>query len=64
MKTGDMVRNKNSESGETGLFVGMAISTNQVTGEDYEYVEIYWPERGKIGSISTNLIEKVEKEYE
>ena len=61
MKTGDMVRNKNSESGETGLFVGTAISTNQVTGEDYEYVEIYWPERGKIGSIQTDLIEKVEE---
>ena len=59
MKVGDMVRNKNSECGEIGLFVGTAISTNQVTGEDYEYVEVYWPDRGKIGSIQIDLVEKV-----
>jgi len=61
MKPGDMVRNKNSKGGETGLFVGTAVSTNQKTGEDYIYAEVFWPERGKIGSIQKDLIEKVEK---
>ena len=61
MKPGDMVRNKNSEGGETGLFVRMAVSTNQKTGEDYIYAEVFWPDRGKIGSIQTDLIEKVEE---
>jgi hypothetical protein len=59
MTRGDTVRNKNSESGELGLFVGLTTFVNQVTGEKYICAEVYWPHRGKIGTIQTNLIEKV-----
>ena len=62
MKVGDLVRNKNSESRELGIFVGLCVFKNQSFlegNEDYECSEVYWAERKKIGTIQTNLIEVV-----
>ena len=60
MKAGDLVRNKNSESGELGIFVGRRTFTN-TKGKKFNYIcsEVYWPLRKKIGIIQTNLIEVV-----
>ena len=74
MKTGDLIRNKNSESGELGLFVGMrtftrvsvAIEDESAKREDlgdYECAEVYWPERKKIGTIQTNMIEEISDSF-
>ena len=63
MKAGDLVRNKNSESGEKGIFLGMRTFKNRVdAGADYTCAEVYWPERtGKytVSTIQANLIEVV-----
>ena len=60
MKVGDLVRNKNSESGERGLFIGMRTFKHSTDrSKDYTCAEVYWPERNKVGSIQTNLIEVV-----
>jgi len=40
MKPGDIVRNKNSESGETGLFMGL-----RVFDSNYECAEVMWFDR-------------------
>ena len=58
MKVGDLVRNKNSESGELGIFVGRRKFKNS-RGKKYCYVcsEVYWPQREKVGTIQTNLLE-------
>jgi len=58
MKVGDLVRNKNSESGELGIFLGMAIFRHALfeSGHDYECAEVYWPERQKVGTIQIDLI--------
>lgn len=64
MKQGDLVRNKNSESGELGLFLGMRTFKRSkkymdkyLHAEDYVCAQVYWPERGCIGTIQTNLLE-------
>jgi len=63
VKTGDMVRNKNSESGELGLFIGMRTfkhnAPSNPDAEDYTCAEVYWQDRGKIGTIQTNLVEVI-----
>ena len=63
MKVGDLVRNKNSESGELGIFMGMRVFKNRISflegQEDYECAEVYWPERKKLGTIQINLVEVV-----
>ncbi len=63
MKIGDMVRNKNSESGEFGLFVGMRTFKHNAPSnpgaKDYTCAEVYWQDRGKVGTIQTNLIEVI-----
>jgi len=61
MKVGDLVRNKNSESGELGLFVGMRTfkSNNPVYPNGYDCAEVYWQDRGDVGTIQTNLIEVI-----
>ena len=63
MKAGDLVSNKNSESGELGLFIGMRTFTRiyEASGKredsgSYECAEVYWPMRKKVGTIQTNLI--------
>ena len=53
-----MVRNKNSESGELGLFVGLR------TFGSYECAEVMWfnrdaPNGDRISTIQINLIEVV-----
>ena len=53
MNPGDIVINKNSESGEMGIFLGWRFSN------DYKYAAVLWPERsGKVGSIQPNLLAK------
>jgi len=58
MNPGDLVRNKNSESGELGLFVGYRSSG------DYEFAEVMWFDRSApngdvVSSIQKDLIEVV-----
>ena len=62
MKPGDLVRNKNSESGELGIFMGMRTfkASKRSVMKDYTCAEVYWPQRSgrySIGTIQTNLIE-------
>ncbi len=63
MKVGSLVRNKSSESGELGIFMGLKRFVTAVgKGSDYVCAEVFWPERsGKytIGTVQTNLIEVV-----
>lgn len=65
MKPGDIVKNKNSESGELGLFMGLKVFDN-----NYECAEVLWFERtavngDAVSTIQASLIEKyVEKETE
>ena len=59
MKVGDLVRNKNSESGELGTFVGL-----RVFDDKYECAEVIWfdrnaPNGDRISTIQKNLIEVV-----
>jgi len=58
MKPGDLVRNRNSESGELGLFVGYKTSGN------YKFAEVMWftrraPNGDVVSSIQKDLIEAV-----
>mgnify|MGYP005750342267 CR=1 FL=1 len=58
MKAGDLVRNKNSESGELGTFVGYR------TFDNYECAEVIWftrsaPNGDRVSTIQKNLIEAV-----
>ena len=58
MKPGDLVRNRNSESGELGLFVGYKTSGN------YKFAEVMWFTRRAsngdvVSSIQKDLIEAV-----
>ena len=64
MKIGDLVRNKNSESGELGLFLGLRTFKRSKKymdkyphAEDYVCAQVYWPERALVGTIQTDLIE-------
>ena len=68
MKVGDLVRNKNSESGELGLFIGMRTfkhsAPSNPNAKDYTCAEVMWfstpPPRGEVAStIQTNLIEVI-----
>ena len=61
---GDIVRNKNSESGELGLFIGLRTFDNGKGGKPYTCAEVMWFERSasngnRISTIQTNLIETV-----
>ena len=40
MKPGDLVRNKNSESGELGLFMGLRTFGNGKGGKSYTCAEV------------------------
>ena len=64
MKPGDIVRNKNSESGELGIFVGLRTFDNGKGGKPYTCAEVMWFERSApngdvVSTIQTNLIEVV-----
>ncbi len=61
MKVGDLVRNKNSESGELGIFLGLATFKHALIDgyPDYECARVYWGMRNKPGTIQKNLIEVV-----
>ncbi len=63
MKAGDLVRNKNSESGELGIFIGhKRFVTATGKGPDYVCAEVFWPCRSgnyRLGTIQKNLIEVV-----
>ncbi len=59
MKVGDLVRNKNSESGELGTFVGLRVFDGV-----YECAEVMWfdrnaPNGDRVSTIQKNLIEVV-----
>ena len=59
MKPGDLVRNKNSESGELGLFMGF-----RTFDGIYECAEVMWLERSapngdRVSTIQKDLIEVV-----
>ena len=63
MKAGDLVRNKNSESGELGLFVGLR-TYDGTNGQQYTCAEVMWFERhapngDPVSTIQTSLIEVV-----
>lgn len=66
-KKGDIVRNKNLESGELGLFVGMRtfrVSKKNPYAKDYTCAEVMWFERTApngdvVSTIQKNLIEAV-----
>ena len=67
MKQGDLVRNRNSESGELGVFMGMRTFKRsskylkQFTNpDDYICAEVYWPSRNRIGTVQINLIKPYE----
>ncbi len=67
MKAGDMVRNKNSESGELGLFIGLRTfkpSKTEDQRQSYTCAEVMWFERNavngdRISTIQTDLLEVV-----
>jgi len=69
VKPGDLVRNKNSESGELGIFMGMrtfkhhpSVIGPEDSEEDKHYscAEIYWPKRlNAFSTIQTNLVEVI-----
>ena len=63
-KPGDIVRNKNSESGELGIFIGL--KTFGIAGRTAPYTcaEVMWFERSApngdvVSTIQANLIEAV-----
>jgi len=64
---GDIVRNKNSESGELGIFIGLRTfraTPNEDQRQDYTCAEVMWfdrnaPNGDRISTIQTNLIETV-----
>ncbi len=61
MKAGDLVRNKNSESGELGLFMGLR-TYDSTNGQQYTCAEVMWfdrnaPNGDRISTIQTNLVE-------
>jgi len=66
MKIGDLVKNKNSESGELGIFMGTRskkyIAVVHPNAKNYTYAEVYWPERQYVGTIQTNLIEVINED--
>ena len=68
MKAGDLVRNKNSETGELGLFVGMRTFKHNAPSnpntEDYTCAEVMWFERtapngDAVSTIQTSLLEVI-----
>ena len=64
MKPGDIVRNKNSESGELGVFIGLKTCFTASSGNSYTCAEVMWFERSApngdaVSTIQTNLIEVV-----
>ena len=61
---GDIVRNKNSESGELGIFIGLRTFKGRNGAKDYECAEVMWfdrnaPNGDRISTIQANLIETV-----
>jgi hypothetical protein len=63
MKPGDLVRNKNSESGELGLFMGLR-TYDGTNGRQYTCAEVMWHDRtapngDRVSTIQTSLIEVV-----
>ena len=70
MKPGDLVRNKNSESGELGLFVGLrtfkAVQSGSGFREDYTCAEVMWfhmraPNGDAVSTVQHDLIEVVDE---
>ena len=64
MKAGDLVRNKNSESGELGLFIGMRTFGNRKGSKPYTCAEVMWldrtaPNGDRVSTIQASLIEVV-----
>ena len=65
---GEIVRNKNSESGELGIFIGLRTFDNGKGGEPYTCAEVMWFDRSApngdvVSTIQTNLIEVVNESW-
>jgi len=62
MKAGDLVRNRNSESGELGLFVGMRTFKHNdplnLNAKDYTCAEVMWFNRTSSGGDLVSTIQK------
>ena len=63
MNPGDLVRNKNSDPGEVGLFVGLR-TYDGTNGQQYTCAEVMWFERrapngDRVSTIQTNLLEVI-----
>ena len=64
---GDIVRNKNSESGELGIFIGLRTfkaTPNEDQRQDYTCAEVMWfdrnaPNGDRISTSQTNWLETV-----
>ena len=65
MKPGDLVKNKNSESGELGTFIGFRTYGGATKGNgSYTCAEVMWlnrnaPNGDRVSTIQINLIEVV-----
>ena len=64
MKAGDLVRNKNSLTGELGLYMGLRTFKARGDRPDYTCAEVMWLERRAsngdvVSTIQTDLIEVV-----
>jgi len=61
MKPGDIVRNKSSESGELGLFMGLRTfkaSKKNPYAKDYTCAEVMWFERTASNGDTVSTIQK------
>ena len=64
MKPGDLVRNKNSESGDLGLFLGFRTFEGASDDHRYTCAEVMWFDRvgrnsDRVLTIQKNLLEVV-----
>lgn len=67
MKPGDLVKNKNSESGELGLFIGLRTFKSHLSKKgdnDYTCAEVMWLDRSapngeRVSTIQQDLIEVI-----
>ncbi len=67
MKPGDLVKNKNSESGEIGLFMGLRTfkaSANEDQRQDYTCAEVMWftrnaPNGDRVSTIQKDFLEVI-----
>jgi len=64
MKPGDMVKHKNPNISEWGLYLGLRTFKNKAGGKDYTCAEVMWADRSapngdRVSTIQKDLIEVV-----